>query len=121
MTALRPVTRADMAQAPLARAMAATVTNYDTGTLDLLRESYPSREVQTYDHRDFPSGLSASSHYQMGVPSLSRKTKVSLPRVTSRAKIVSTPSNWTLVPTTVTSSPFRKTRSYAFTNFVLAR
>ena len=53
-----------------------------------------------------PSGC-----YQIGVPSLSRKTKVSLPRVTSRAKMVSTPSNCTLVPTTVTSSPLLNTRS----------
>jgi hypothetical protein len=52
-----------------------------------------------------------SGGYQIGVPSLSRKTKVSLPRVTSRAKMVSTLSNCTLVPTTVTSSPLLNTRS----------
>ena len=49
--------------------------------------------------------------YQIGVPSLSRKRKVSLPRVTSRAKMVSTPSNCTFMPTTVTTSPLLKTRS----------
>jgi hypothetical protein len=53
----------------------------------------------------------SAGHYQIGVPSLSRKVKVSDPRVTSRAKIVSTPSNSTFVPTTVTISPLLNTRS----------
>jgi len=54
---------------------------------------------------------SAANCYQIGVPSLSRKTKVALSSVTIRAKIVSTPSNCTFVPTTVTTSPLLKTRS----------
>lgn len=38
--------------------------------------------------------------YQTGLPFLSRNTNVSSPRLTSRAKIVSTPSNFTFDPVT---------------------
>jgi len=49
--------------------------------------------------------------YQIGLPSLSRKTKVSFPRWISRAKMESTSSNFTLEPMTSSSSPLLKTRS----------
>jgi len=55
--------------------------------------------------------IRAANCYQIGVPSLSRKTKVALSSVTIRAKMVSNPSNCTFVPTTVTTSPLLKTRS----------
>ena len=80
------------------------------GTDDKLAEAIAGAPITHGPlHLHFPQ--CATCRYQIGVPSLSRKTKVSLPRVTSRAKIVSTPSNCTLVPTTSTRSPLLKTRS----------
>ena len=50
-------------------------------------------------------------NYQIGLPSLSRKTKVSFPRWISRAKMVSTSSNFTFEPMTSIASPLLKTSS----------
>jgi len=50
-------------------------------------------------------------NYQIGLPSLSRKTNVSFPRWISRAKMVSTSSNFTFEPMTSIASPLLKTSS----------
>ena len=89
-------------------------THLDPGTCFGATQNRPDSAAMTerFGRRSFPLiKMSLDFRYQIGVPSLSRKRKVSLPRVTSRAKMVSKPSNCTFMPTTVTTSPLLKPKS----------